>query len=107
MKKAHDLGEDREPCTGISDSPSQSANLPPFRVLNFKPCAFGSKRGTFDVEFCNGAVLVGGEFYDPDDGEAFVAPASIRNRYTGRYERTVQWADELAAAILKAVLANA
>lgn len=99
--------ETAERCTERDDSLDNIATLPTFAIVHFTPVAYGSKRGLFDVTFFDGALVVGGELFVTDRHGPFVEPASIRNRYTGSYERTVGWSEALAAAILGAVLAEA
>jgi hypothetical protein len=104
MKNAPHRRHDGERCTDLSDSAGQPVPLPSLAIRNLQPCSYGSKRATFDVEFLCAMLLVSGELFTPVDREAFVQPTSIRNRYTGKYERTVRWCDELSLAILAAVL---
>jgi hypothetical protein len=104
MKNAPHRRHDGERCTNQSDSAIQRVPLPRFTIRNLQRCSYGSKRATFDVEFFDGMLVLSGELFDPPECNKFVQPASIRNRYTGNYERTARWCGELSLAILAAVL---
>ena len=104
MRNAPHRRHDGERCTSQSDSANQPVHLPPFSISNFQRCSYGSKHATFDVEFFDGQLRVGAELFLPAEREPFVQPASIRNRYTGYYERTVRWCNELSRAILATAL---
>jgi hypothetical protein len=60
--------------------------------------------GTLSVE---GLGFVGFEVFEPTDGRPrFVVPESIRDKYTGRFRRTVAFAPEFSAVLLEAVEAR-
>ncbi len=74
-----------------------------FRITACTPVNFGGKRAEIVLEI-EGVGLLHIDYFRPRNGGApFVAPKSIRSRFSGAWERTFRLDDDLATAILEAV----
>ncbi len=75
-----------------------------FRITTVIGVNFGSKKAEIVLEIENvGTFFV--DYFRPANGP-FVAPRSIRSRFSGAWERTFRLDDELAMSILEAVKAR-
>lgn len=76
--------------------------LPEFSVERFERVQFGSKRATFWVRLAH--VELSADLFAPEGKEPFVAPGSVRSRYSGVFERTSRFSPDLSAALLEVAL---
>jgi len=74
----------------------------PFRIIKLERCSFGMKVavGVFEIE---GLGEFSFEVFAPPSRPLFVMPASIRNRYTGAYERVFKLEDDFRSELLSRV----
>jgi len=73
-------------------------------VRDFRRVEFGSKKGQFVVEL--DALTIEADFFVLDNGDRFVAPSSVRDRYSGQWRRTAKFDDAFAADVLEVILAR-
>ncbi|MGH7685071.1 MAG: hypothetical protein ACREMT_12055, partial [Vulcanimicrobiaceae bacterium] len=76
----------------------------PFRIRKIQRCDFKSKRATLIVD--TEAVSISADLFEPEEGESFVAPASIRDSYTGKWRRNARFTDNFAKDILERLRAQ-
>jgi len=97
------------PGTGAArdaDEPGLLAgSLATFRVTAYSSVAYGSKRAEFTVDI-DGVGTFLADYFVPADRPAFVAFRSIRSKYSGKYERTGRFANELAAELCEVIEAR-
>lgn len=74
-----------------------------FRLANITRVSYGSKSAEFVVEI-DGVGTLFVDLFTPDGREPFVAPRSIRSKFSGAWGRTFKLDAALAAAILNAFL---
>ncbi len=98
MKKPPDAGA--ADADGISVPVSNPAT---FRIIKTTRVDFGSKKAELSVAV-DGIGVLFVDVFKPQDRPPFVAPKSIRSKYTGAYERAYRLDDGLAVAILAAFL---
>ena len=79
-----------------------TATSSPFRLTTFTRVEYGSKRAEFTIEI-QGVGMLSLDFFEPSGRRSFVAPRSIRSKFSGVFERTFRLDDNLAAAILSVV----
>lgn len=77
----------------------------PFRILDFRRCAFGSKVAEFRIEI-EGLGLINAELFIPQGRRPFACGASIRSKYNGAYQRTIRFEDEFADDVCSAAMAH-
>jgi hypothetical protein len=101
MKRAARAGAARDTNASIPLARDNSSGIP-IKVRDLRRVAFGSKRAEFIVEL--DAVTLEADLFILDNGDRFVAPASVRDRYSGQWRRTAKFDDAFAADVLEVVL---
>ncbi len=81
------------------------SNPTTFRITSVTRVDYGSKKAEAAVEI-DGVGVFNVDLFLPTTREAFIAPKSIRSKYTGAFERTFRLDNDLAAAVLEAVEAR-
>ncbi len=77
----------------------------PFRIVAFQRVAFGSKVGELSIETPIG--IVDGDLFTPEGCEPFVQARSVRDKFTGRWRRTIALDSAFAACVLDALRGQA
>ncbi len=87
---------------GADDGDLLVKNAPAFRIKNLRAVSYGSKVYEFAAEL-DGVGVLNLDIFEPDGRSRFVAPRSIRSKFSGSYERTFRLDAALAVEILAAV----
>jgi len=95
----------RRDSEGIVSKPCESAPSRPYTIKTLVACDYGTKRATGTI-IIDGIGEVDIELFRLDDGRSFVEGLSVRNKYGGRWTRTVRFDDIPAADLLAAVSAR-
>lgn len=77
---------------------------PSFRIFQLQRVNFGSKRATFELHLLDSQVCINADLFMPDGAQPFIAPASVRSKYSGQWERRAWIGEGLGSDILEAVL---
>lgn len=86
-------------------NPLRSGEPAPFRVIAFRPVAYGSKVAEFSIETPIGVIEA--DLFAPEGREAFVQARSVRDKYTGQWRRTIALDRAFAARVLDALQTQA
>jgi hypothetical protein len=85
----------------VREATSNACPLP-FTIVELEAVSYGSKRAIGKIEIA-GLGIIDVEYFSAPGKPPFAETLSIRNRYTGRYERVVDldetFAEELRDAI--------
>lgn len=76
-----------------------------FWIFSYFPVAYGSKVAKLVVEI-DGVGSLSLDLFRPADRDDFIAPRSIRSKYSGLHERTVKLEFALGDEILRAIEAR-
>ncbi len=105
MKNATPRAGARRDSTADNSLAVESAPSRPYSIKTLAPCDYGTKRATGTIVI-DGIGEVDIELFRLEDGRAFVAGLSVRDKYGGRWTRTVRFDDTLADDLLAAVSAR-
>jgi hypothetical protein len=76
-----------------------------FKILDLERVAYGSKRATARIAIL-GVGTVDVDYFEPAEKPPFVAPRSIRAKFSDKFERCANFDPPFAAAVLAAVAAQ-
>lgn len=96
-------GAARDADSSVPPAHENSSGVP-FRVREIRRVDYGSKKAEFVLEL--DALELEAALFVLDNGDKFVAPASVRDRYSGQWKRTAKFDEVFAADVLEAVLAR-
>ncbi len=99
MKKGPHVGVD----PGAEDDLRGAVEPVPFNLISITRCDFGAKQAEGVLEIPGVAAVMAFDFFAPLGKSTFVAPKSVRSKYSGVYERSMTLDPEFAARLLKAV----
>jgi hypothetical protein len=74
----------------------------PFKISGLQRVSYGTKSATFIVAF--DGVQVDADLFEPAGRDAFVQPASVRDKFSGQWVRRTRFSRPLAQQITAAVL---
>lgn len=77
----------------------------PFHIIAFQGVAYGSKTAEFSIETPIGVVEA--DLFAPEGRDPFVQARSVRDKFTGRWRRTVALDRTFAARVLEVLRAQA
>jgi hypothetical protein len=95
--------ERRADADGSKVQPNSGAPCITFRVTKFSRCDFGSKKARLSIEI-PGVGTLDIDFFRPPNREPFVAPASTRSKFDGKWTRHFRLDERLADEVLAAVV---
>jgi hypothetical protein len=89
-------GSEDANCDGGVEAPAT------FTITEFEAVSYGSKLALATIEI-PGLGTIGVEYFRPPGRPSFAAGRSIRSRYTGAHERTVELHPEFAEEVCEAI----